>query len=136
MIYQPGQAVKLYADIYPAFINPLPPNVPGNSSYKFRILITERAVTIAWSTGSHGIQSVDLEFEPEEILNNVSYRGGLIGGYAIGERSGCPSCGARTIRGWKPFPGVTLVSTPIEPPPPPARPKSPTPPYSGRYSRD
>lgn len=132
MIYEPGQVVKIYADIYPATITPLPPGVPNNSSFKFRILITERAVTIAWSTGS-GISRVDIEMDQEEIAPYVSYRGGVIAGYSIGERGGCPSCGARAIRGWSPFPGVNLVSTPIPPQPQPAVQQ---PPYTGRYSRD
>ena len=114
MIYQPGERVKIYADIYPALISPLPPGVPDGSSFKFRIIVTERAITVGWSFAGQ-IGRVDIEVPAEEVARNMTYRGGSAGGYTVMERSGCPTCGARHIRSWHPFPDLTLVSVASHP---------------------
>jgi len=138
VIYQQGERVKVYADIYPAMISPLPPGVPSNSSYKFRIIVTERAITIGWAAGSQGIERFDMELDPSEIAPYASYRGGVFSGYSVQQRGGCPSCGARMIRSWNPFPGAVLVSTPITPEmqQKSAALREQQPPFTGRYHRD
>lgn len=135
MIYQPGQRAAVYADIYPATITPLPAGVPANSSIKLRAIITERALTIGWSVGTK-VERVDIEMDTEEIAPYVSYHGGVVGGYNVQRRGGCPSCGARVIKSWNPFPGVFLVSTPIAPEQQQQAAAAKPAPFTGRYSRD
>ena len=108
-IYTKGDVVELHADIYPAFINPLPPGVPASGVRK-RIVVTERCLTVAWSVGGY-VQRVDIPMTTEQTAN-ATLRGGSVGPYAFGQDRGCSSCGSGAIKSYKFWPGVTLKTVP------------------------
>lgn len=108
-IYTRGDVVELHADIFPAFIHPLPPGVPGNGIRK-RILVTERCLTIGWAVGGY-VQRVDIPMTKEQT-QSATLRGGTVGEYEFGQDRGCGSCGSGLIKNYKFWPGVSLTTVP------------------------
>lgn len=112
-MYEPGQVIDLYADIFPAGISPavpggsLPPGMPTSSAVTLRVLLSQEFLTIGWQVGAGAraqIERVDIPMTAEQMLP-ATYRGGVIGGYKIGPVGGC-RCRAPAMSGWDPFPGV------------------------------
>lgn len=104
-IYQPGEVVPIYADIYPCAIDPVPAGVPKGT--KLRAVCTERCLTLMWQIGST-VGRVDVEMTPQDT-QFVSHLGGNAGGYHFARGGGC-NCGGATVRGVNPWPGVQLDS--------------------------
>lgn len=108
-IYTQGDVVLLHTDLFPGFVRPLPPGVPGDGIRK-RVLVTERALSVAWSVSGR-VSRVDIPMAKEET-SRATLRGGAVGPYTVGRDNGCSSCGAGAIKSYKFFPGVTLKSEP------------------------
>lgn len=108
-IYTKGETVLLHADIFPGFVRPLPPGVPGDGVRK-RVLVTERALSVAWSVSGR-VQRVDIPMSAEDTAQ-ATLRGGAVGPYAVGQDRGCSGCGAGAIKSYKFWPGVVLKSEP------------------------
>lgn len=108
-IYTRGDVVELHADIFPAFIHPVPEGVPANGVRR-RILVTERCLSIGWAVGGY-VQRVDIPMTKEQTAE-ATLRGGTVGGYEIGRDTGCGSCGSGLIKNYKFWPGVTLKTVP------------------------
>ena len=108
MIYESGETVILFADMFPALIEPTPPGVPG-PAVKLRVIASERCLTVAWQVGSE-IYRADIEMTPEQT-SEMTFRGGVMGPYRITQDSRC-RCGARQVLGWVPFPGVIWQQQP------------------------
>lgn len=108
-IYTRGDVVDLHCDIFPAFIHPTPPGVPAEG-VKRRVLVTERCLTIGWAVGGY-TKRVDIPMSLEQTAE-VTLRGGMVGGYEIGQDRGCGSCGSGLIKNYKFWPGVTLRTVP------------------------
>lgn len=105
-IYSPGEVVPIYADLYPAAVNPIPEGVPRG--VKLRAVCTERALTLMWQLGSDQVGRLDLVMTPEDT-QYVSHLGGTAGGYQFARGGGC-NCGGKSVRGLNPWPGVQLSS--------------------------
>lgn len=106
-MYQPGDSVELYADIFPAAVVPLPPGVPRNT--KMRVLCTRDYVSFAWQIGGT-VQRLDVEADPEET-KTVTFSGGSAAGYEFGRNNQCASCGAKKAASFVFFPGVIYIQT-------------------------
>lgn len=108
--YEPGEPIKVIADIYPATISPMPEGVPPGA--KIRIIIAEESVTVAWSEGKSStgaiIGRVVLFMEPSQT-ETATFKGGTVGDYVVGKNSGCASCGAAGLKNWDPFDGANLI---------------------------
>ena len=108
-VYAPGETVRIYTDLHPAAVSPRPAGVPNG--VKLRAVVTERALTLLWQTGSGpsgpSISRMDIPMTDEQT-RFASYLGGNVGEYNVVRGSGC-SCGGRAVRGYSPFPGVNLV---------------------------
>lgn len=104
-IYTKGETVLLHTDIFPGFVRPLPPGVPGSGTRK-RVVVTERALSIAWSVAGR-VQRVDIPLAPEDTAN-ATLRGGPAGQYVVGRDEGCSSCGSGAIKSYKFWPGVIM----------------------------
>lgn len=110
-MYEPGESVIRYADIFPATVTPwkapLPVRQDGEAqSVMLRAIVTERLLTIGWQSGQN-IYRVDLEMMPEQTAG-TSLQGGQVGEWMVGRRGGC-RCNARLLSGWDPFPGVIFT---------------------------
>lgn len=111
-MYEPGETVIRYADIFPAsvtpWVAPLPVRANGEpQSLMLRVIVTERSLTVGWQWGQE-TQRLDIDVEPEEAAQ-ISLGGGNLAGWKIGKRTGC-RCNARLLGAWDPFPGVNLIS--------------------------
>lgn len=113
MLYEPGETVVLIADVMPASITPIPPEIPRRRDgtvqpgLMYRILITERGLTIAWQGGGQ-VQRVDIPMPPE-ATETATFRGGLVGDYTVKQAGGC-LCKIRLLQAWDQsqiFPGTT-----------------------------
>lgn len=111
-LYKSGEIATLHADLYPALITPQPEGIPRG--VKLRAVITGRGITLAWQNGSGPrgpvIHRMDIPMTPVETAG-ASFRGGQVGQYAVVQGGGC-SCGARAVRNWAPFPGVSYQQIP------------------------
>jgi len=105
-IYQPGEVVPVYADIYPCAIDPVPAGVPRG--VKLRAVCTERCLTLMWQLGSTGVGRLDLPMTPAQTIS-INHLGGNAGGFHFARGGGC-NCGGKAIRGVSPWPGVQLDS--------------------------
>ena len=112
-MYQPGEVIDLYADIFPAGVypvvagGPLPPGMPTSSAVTLRVVLSQAFLTIGWQVGAGSranIERIDIAMTPEQMLG-ATYRGGVVGDYRIGAVGGC-RCRAPAMSGWDPFPGV------------------------------
>lgn len=101
-LYDQGESVELYCDIFPAAVVPLPPGIPKNS--KVRVLVTREYVSFAWQVGA-AVQRLDVPADPAETAT-VTFSGGSAGGYEFGRNSQCATCGARKAASFVFFPGV------------------------------
>lgn len=103
--YEPGETVTLVADIFPAAVTPLPPEIP--KGVKLRAIISGKALTLAWQVGKQ-IHRYDKAITFDD-LTGVSYRGGQVGpedtGHYVVQGNGC-NCGARDVKNWDPYPGA------------------------------
>lgn len=104
-IYQPGEVVPIYADLFPTAIDPMPEGIP--KGVKLRAVCTERCLTLLWAVAG-GIGRVDVALTPEDT-KTVSHLGGQAGPYHFARGGGC-NCGGATVRGYNPWPGVQLDS--------------------------
>jgi hypothetical protein len=112
-MYEPGETVIRYCDIFPAsvtpWVAPLPVRANGEAqSVMLRVVVTERFLSIAWQWGQSIAPPLHIPIEPEEAAL-VSLGGGSVGGWMIGRRTGC-RCNARLLSTWDPYPGVHLVA--------------------------
>jgi hypothetical protein len=112
MLYQPGETVVAIGDIFPAVIEPYPPELPTQrdgtpqTGLLFRVLITERGLAIGWQAGGM-IQRVDIPLTPEQT-EGATFRGGLVGPYEVRMTGAC-RCKARMLSSWDKsqiFPGA------------------------------
>jgi hypothetical protein len=108
-VYTKGDVVELHADIYPAFIHPLPPGAPANGVRK-RIVVTERCLSIGWSVSGY-VNRLDIPMTKEQTAN-ATLRGGSVGPYAFGQDRACSSCGSGAIKSYNFWPGVVLKTVP------------------------
>ena len=106
-IYEAGAPVGVLADIFPAKVTPLPPGVPA--TLKLRAIITERALTVAWTTGRDAAGPVIERVDIESAYVNANYLGGTVDIYAVGKGTGC-ACGAGGLKSWSPFPNNPIVA--------------------------
>lgn len=110
-MYEPGQVVKRYCNIFPASATPWAPPLPVQQngeaqSVMLRIIVTENYLTFAWQAGQN-VNRLDIPITPEQA-EQVGFTGGEIAGFTIGRRGGC-RCNANLLQGWDPFPGVNVV---------------------------
>lgn len=111
-MYEPGESVIRYCDIFPATVAPweapLPVQRNGEAqSVMLRAIVTERYLTVGYQFGQT-IYRVDIDIDPADAAG-VSYLGGQVGKWTVGRRGGC-RCNANKLAGWDPFPGVQLSS--------------------------
>lgn len=104
-MYEQGETVKRYADIWVGAISPRPAGVPANA--KLRIIITERYLTLGWQAGSD-VQRMDIEIAPEDT-DKVTYAGGEVGIYTVGRAAQCGTCGSRKAANYDFFPGIIFT---------------------------
>lgn len=108
-LYEQGEQVNRYADLWVGDIHPLPPGVPSGS--KLRIIITERFITLGWQEGT-GVKRMDIAIDGED-LSQVTYAGTAPGttlaGYEIKRAQKCSTCGAKRAQSFNFFPGVVFV---------------------------
>lgn len=103
MLYQPGETVVLIADLFPGVIEPYPPELPRTrdgqpqTGLLFRVLVTERGLTIGWQAGGM-IQRADIPMTPEQT-EGATFRGGQVGDYAVRLTGAC-RCKARMLSSW------------------------------------
>lgn len=105
-IYQPGEVVPIFADLYPAAINPVPAGVPRG--VKLRAVCTERCLTLLWQLASNQVGRLDLPMTPAQTIG-ISHLGGNAGGFQFARGGGC-NCGGKSVRGLNPWPDVQLSS--------------------------
>jgi hypothetical protein len=104
-IYYRGETVALHCDIFPGFVHPEPPGVPGNGIRK-RVVVTERCLTICWSVSGE-VHRMDIPMSKEQT-SEVTLRGGAVGDYEVGRDNGCSTCGAGSIKNYRVWPGVIM----------------------------
>lgn len=104
-IYYKGETVALHMDIFPAYVHPEPAGVPGAGIRK-RVVVTERCLTIGWAVAGE-VHRLDIPMTAEQTAE-VTLRGGTVGQYEVGRDQGCASCGAGSIKNWRPWPGVIM----------------------------
>jgi hypothetical protein len=104
-LYEPGQRVERYFDYTPSTVSPRPEGLP--TTVKYRTIVSQGGMTIAWSAGGH-IFRLDFPMTPEELVD-VNSRGGNAGPYKVAMAGGCSSCSGKDIKGWDPEPGVIWV---------------------------
>lgn len=103
MLYQPGETVVLIADLFPGVIDPYPPELPHRMSGEpqqgllFRVLITERGLTVGWQAGGM-IHRADIPL-PAEQTEGATFRGGQVGTYTVKMIGAC-RCKARMLSSW------------------------------------
>lgn len=109
-IYEPGEQVPLFCDIFPSSVTPSPPGWP--TGVKVRTIVSQRCMTLAWQAGGINapIQRIDLPMTVEDTAE-TTFRGGVVGTYTVAQASGC-RCNGRAVLGWEPFPGVIWVQDP------------------------
>jgi hypothetical protein len=107
MIYEPGEQVELYADIFPSSVTPRPEGWPLGA--KVRTIISERCLTMAWQAGDQ-VYRIDLPMTEEET-SLATFRGGPVGEYEVARAGGC-RCGSKLVLAWEAFPGVIWVQDP------------------------
>lgn len=109
-VYDPGENVEVFADIFPAQISPLPPGVPSGT--KLRVIIAVESLTVAWSGGRGAAGPIvhrwDERLTPEETAA-ANFKGGQVGNYTVSRGAGC-ACGAAGLKNWNPFEGNTIVA--------------------------
>lgn len=104
-----GETLVRYTELYPASITPLPSGVPAGMKYK--IVITDKYLTVAWLAGT--VHRVDIELEPGDVGPEVTFAGGTVKGYTVSQKGACSTCGGgRLMLGWDPWPDATYHEEP------------------------
>lgn len=83
--------MRALADLYPARLEPWPPEVPQR---RVRAVITDEWAAVAWEGADRTVQVHHL---PAPEPGAVTAEGGVTGGVGIRRGSGC-KCGSRTVQ--------------------------------------
>lgn len=109
-IYEPGEHVPLFCDIFPSSVTPRPEGWPTGT--KVRTIVSERCMTLAWQAGGVNapIQRLDIPMTALDTAE-TTFRGGVVGAFTVAQAGGC-RCQGRAVLAWEPFPGVIWVQDP------------------------